>query len=35
MKNIKIDINGTEIRVVVDVVNEEAYVMICKVKKWG
>ena len=28
MKNMKIDANGTEIRVMGDVVNEEAYILL-------
>ena len=34
MKNMKIDANGTEIRVMGDVVNEEAYISLTDIAKW-
>lgn len=34
MKNIKIDANGTEIRVMGDVVNEEAYISLTDIAKY-
>ena len=35
MKNMKIDANGTEIRVMGDVVNEEAYISLTDIAKYG
>ena len=34
MKNMKIDANGTEIRVMGDVVNEEAYISLTDIAKY-
>ena len=34
MKNMKIDANGTEIRVMGDVVNEEAYISLTDIEKY-
>ena len=34
MKNMKIDANGTEIRVIGDVVNEEAYISLTDIAKY-
>ena len=34
MKNMKIDVNGTEIRVMCDVVNEEAYISLTDIAKY-
>ena len=34
MKNMKIDANGTEIRVMCDVVNEEAYISLTDIAKY-
>ena len=33
MKNMKIDVNGTEIRVMCDVANEEAYISLTDIAK--
>ena len=33
MKNMKIDANGTEIRIMGDVVNEEAYISLTDIAK--
>ena len=35
MKNMKIDANGTEIRVMGDVVNEEAYISLTDIAKYN
>ena len=34
MKNMKIDVNGTEIRVMCDVANEEAYISLTDIAKY-